>query len=291
MPMYTGIYFRQHILLKTTLFLIAILSFLPAKLMAQGNLMITPRRVVFEGPQKTQELNLANTGKDTARYLISLVEIRMKEDGGFEQITVPDSGQNFASSYIRFFPRSVTLGPGEVQSVKIQITKQSQLTAGEYRSHIYFRAIPPESPLGEQEATQGTNGISVRLIPVFGISIPVIIRVGGSSTAVRLSHPKFDMLQDSTPVLDMVFNRTGNMSVYGDLTIDFVSKQGKVTRVGEVKGIAVYTPTVSRKVRIALQKPAGIDYRTGQLHIVYTTPSDARSIMLAQTGLALSDGR
>jgi hypothetical protein len=89
----------------------------------------------------------------------------------------------------------------------------------------------------------------------------------------------------------MVFNRTGNMSVYGDLSIDFVSKQGKVTRVGEVKGIAVYTPTASRRVRIGLNKVAGIDYKTGQLHIVYTTPSDAKSIMMTQTNLALSDGR
>lgn len=289
--MYSGTRFRHHILLKTTLLLVAILSFATAKITAQGNLMITPRRVVFEGSQKTQELNLANTGKDTARYLISLVEIRMKEDGGFEQITTPDSGQNFASSYVRFFPRSVTLGPGEVQSVKIQITKQSQLTPGEYRSHIYFRAVPSESPLGEQEAPQSPTGISVRLIPVFGISIPVIIRVGTASTAVQLSRPRFDMLQDSIPVVDLVFNRIGNMSVYGDLTIDFVSKQGKVTRVGEIKGIAVYTPTTSRKVTIALQKLPGIDYRTGQLHIVYSTPADASSIMLAQTGLALSDGR
>jgi P pilus assembly chaperone PapD len=291
MPMYSGNPFRRFTLLKTALLLVAILPFATAKIMAQGNLMITPRRVVFEGQQRTQELNLANTGNDTARYLISLVEVRMKEDGGFEQITAPDSGQNFASSYIRFFPRSVTLGPGEVQSVKIQVTKQSQLTVGEYRSHIYFRAIPSESPLGEQEAPQRQDGISVRLTPVFGISIPVIIRVGATTSTVQLSHPRFDMLQDSIPVVDLVFNRTGNMSVYGDLTIDFVSKQGKVTRVSEVKGIAVYTPTTSRKVKIALQKLAGIDYRTGQLHIVYSTPADARSIMLAQTGLALSDGR
>ena len=85
----------------------AILLFANVQLSAQGNLMITPRRVVFEGARKTQELNIANTGEDSARYLISLMQLRMKTDGGFEQITLPDSGQNFASDFIRFSPAAL----------------------------------------------------------------------------------------------------------------------------------------------------------------------------------------
>ena len=37
-----------------------------AQTMAQGNLLLTPRRIVFEGAKKSMELNLANTGTDTA---------------------------------------------------------------------------------------------------------------------------------------------------------------------------------------------------------------------------------
>lgn len=255
--------------------------------LAQGNLMITPRRVLFEGQGKSQELNLANTGKDTARYLISMIEIKMKEDGTFEQVTVPDSGQQFASKYIRFFPRSVTLGPGEVQTIKVQVTKQNLLTPGEYRSHIYFRAIPAETPLGETNVADDPSGISVRLIPVFGISIPVIIRSGTSNAAVTLSDARLETSPDGLPMLNMAFNRTGNMSVYGDLTIQYISRQGKVMKAGEIKGIAVYTPTTSRRVKIALDKTAGINYKSGKLHIVYTTPAEAKSLKLAETDLVL----
>jgi hypothetical protein len=254
---------------------------------AQGNLMITPRRIVFEGQRKTQELNLANTGKDTARYLISMLEIRMNADGTFEQITAPDPGQNFASSYVRFFPRSVILGPGEVQTVKVQITKQSQMEPGEYRSHIYFRAIPPGLPLGEKEFTQDTAGISVRILPVFGISVPVIIRNGENTAAVGLSDMAFERTTDDMPVLNILFNRTGNMSVYGDIRIEFISTQGKVTRVGEIKGVAVYTPTVQRHVRVVLDKIPGIDYKTGRLHVMYSTPAEARAVKMAETELIL----
>jgi len=257
------------------------------KLSAQGNLMITPRRVVFEGQKKTQELNLANTGKDTARYLISMLEIRMKADGTFEQISVPDSGQHFASNYVRFFPRSVVLGPGEAQTVKIQVVKQSQLLAGEYRSHIYFRAIPAERPLGETEIPKDTTGISVHLIPIFGISIPVIIRMGESLSQVSLSDLSFEMLNDTMPVLNMVFNRTGNFSVYGDIRIDIITRSGKIKQVGEIKGIAVYTPTSSRRIKVTLDKIAGIDYKSGKLHVQYTTSSDAKPAKIAEAELKL----
>lgn len=109
--------------------------------MAQGNLLLLPRRVIFEGSKRYEELNLANTGKDTARYVISLMHIRMKEDGGFEEIGQPDSGDRIADRFVRFFPHSVVLGPGESQVVKIQLTKINELTPGEYRSHLYFRAF------------------------------------------------------------------------------------------------------------------------------------------------------
>lgn len=270
-----------------TFFSIAVLSIVCSPVAnAQGNLMITPRRIVFEGPRKTQELNLANTGKDTARYLISMLEIRMNTDGTFEQISTPDSGQNFASDYVRFFPRSVVLGPGEVQTVKVQVIKQSQLLPGEYRSHIYFRAIPDAKPLGEKVA-KDTDGISVRITPVFGISVPVIIRNGESMASVNLSNTTFEKTDDDMPVLNMLFNRSGNMSVYGDIKIDFISTQGKITQVGEIKGLAVYTPTTSRRVRVALNKIPGVDYKTGKLHIVYSTPSDTRTTKIAETELVL----
>src|ERR1700723_1699840 len=104
--------------------------------MGQGNLLLLPGRVIFEGAKRYEELNLGNIGKDTARYVISLMHIRMKEDGGFEEISQPDSGERFADRFIRFFPHSVELGPGESQVVKIQLTKISELAPGEYRSHL-----------------------------------------------------------------------------------------------------------------------------------------------------------
>jgi len=254
--------------------------------MAQGNLLLLPRRVIFEGSKRYEELNLANTGKDTARYVISLMHIRMREDGGFEEISHPDSNEQFADRFVRFFPHSVVLGPGESQVVKIQLTKIGELMPGEYRSHLYFRAIPDKPVLGEgRPATD--SGISIRLIPVFGISIPVIIRVGTPNTQVRISDLSVQMTEDTIPILNMTFERTGNMSVYGDIMVYYTSSAGKTIPAGSAKGIAVYTPNTARRFRLTLDTNSHIDYRSGRLSVEYSTADDPHPVRIAGKDLVL----
>ena len=254
---------------------------------AQGNLLITPRRVVFEGSKRSIDLNLANTGVDTATYAISLIQIRMTTEGGFETITEPDPDQRFADKNIRFFPRSVTLGPNEGQIVKVQVSRSNELSPGEYRSHFYFRAVPKAKPLGEEEVARDTTSISVQLTPVFGITIPVLIRVGESTAQVSLSDLEFSIDNESKPRLKMVFRRTGNMSVYGDIAIDHISPQGKITRVGIANGLAVYTPNQSREFQMNLNIIPGVDYNTGTLRVMYSAPSDVKPQRYAEAEVAL----
>jgi len=258
----------------------------PAGSAAQGNLLLMPRRIVFEGSKRYEEISLANTGRDTARYVISLMHVRMKEDGSFEEITEPGAGENFADKYIRFFPHSVTLGPDESQVVKIQLNRSNELVAGEYRSHLYFRAIPNAAPLGEKQPVTDA-GISIHLTPVFGISIPVIIRVGEVNTEVGLADPSMEMAEDTIPVLNLTFLRKGNMSVYGDLSVDYISAQGKTISAGTIKGIAVYTPNAARHFKLNLEKHPGINYHSGKLHITYTTPAESKQVKMAETDLVL----
>ena len=267
--------------------LVAFTFLFPINAAAQGNLMVTPRRVVFDGSKRSIDLNLANIGQDTATYAISLVQIRMKEDGGFETITAPDPGQNFADQNLRFFPRSVTLHPNEAQVVKVQLVRANQLAPGEYRSHFYFRAVPKIKPLGEEETVRDTTTISVRLTPVFGITIPAIIRVGESTTKVTLSDLALDIAEDATPTLRLKLNRTGNFSVYGDLAVDHVSPQGTVTRVGAANGIAVYTPNSARRFQFNLNKVPGVDFRSGKLLVTFSASSDVKPAKLAEAELLL----
>jgi hypothetical protein len=289
-------FLQRILLLKQTAYSLALLtaslllSLYPfSKVSAQGNLMIMPKRVVFEGSKKTHELNLANTGQDTARYVISLIHYRMKEDGSFEEMSPTDTSGNFADKYIRIFPKTVVLGPNESQSVRIQLKNTNKLLPGEYRSHVYFRAVADEKPLGLEETKKlDSTSVSVRLIPVFGVSIPVIIHVGESTAEVNISDCSIEMADANTPLLNMTLNREGNMSVYGNITVEHISLNDKVTKVGSIQGLAVYTPNRLRRIKIQLDKAAGVDYSKGKLYIVYKTQSDIDSSVLAQTQIQVN---
>jgi hypothetical protein len=242
---------------------------------------------VFEGNKRSFDINLANIGKDTATYAISFVQIRMKDDGSFDLITAPDPGQKFADQNIRFFPRSVTLAPNEAQVVKLQLLRAAQLAPGEYRSHLYFRSIPKLKARGEEESVKDTSSISVRLTPIFGITIPAIIRIGQSASKVTLSDLSVDISEDGTPSFSLKFNRTGNFSVYGDLSVDHVSASGTVTRVGIANGIAVYTPNTVRAFRFNLDKKPEINFRSGKLRVTFSAPSDVKPLKYAEAELPL----
>lgn len=266
--------------------IVSVLLLIPSiKSAAQGDLLVFPKRIVFDETKKSQSINISNTGRDTARYIISFVQIRMKEDGNFENITQPDPNQYFADPYLRIFPRQVILGPNESQVVKIQLQKSDQMVPGEYRSHLYFRAMPDVKPLGEKDIQKDTASISVKLIPVFGITIPIIIRKGETTAKVSLSNISFQKINDSIPVLKLDFNRTGNISVYGDITVSLILPNGKTTKVGEIDGFAVYTPGMLRKCKIELKK--GIEYNKGKLLITYSAPREDKGSKLAEAELEL----
>lgn len=262
------------------------LLFLNNGLFAQGSLLLTPKRVIFEGNKTSESINLANLGKDTARYLITLVEYRMKEDGGFEEITQQEAGQYSAEPYLRYFPRIVTLAPNEAQLIRIQLTKKlAQMTAGEYRSHLYIRAVPKPTPMGEKEAI--TASIGVKLVPVFGLSIPVFIRVGESRTGASITALNLTTSETDPYNLSLALNRTGNMSIYGDIYVKHVAPNGKSTDVGVVKGLAVYSPNPIRNIQLPLAKNLKVNYHTGTLVTRFVTNIDGKDKKLTESELAL----
>ncbi|MCY2687071.1 fimbrial biogenesis chaperone [Salinimicrobium sp. TH3] len=245
-----------------------LLFFFPTISLAQGDLMIMPKRLVFDGSQRSQEINLANTGSDTAVYAISFVNYKMTESGNFEQVDSPEEGQRFAEGNLRYFPRRVTLAPNEAQTIRVQVTRTGNLEQGEYRSHMYFRAVEEQTALGQEEA-QEAEGISINIKTVFGISIPIIIREGASTTQINLSDISLNT-EGENPKLSLVINRSGNMSVYGNIKVDHVSPEGVTTEVGMVKGVSVYTPNTKRNFSFELRSAGEVDLSTGKLRVSYS---------------------
>jgi P pilus assembly chaperone PapD len=246
-----------------------------------GDLLVAPTRVVFEGRKRSAELNLSNIGQGRATYRVSLVRMEMDEIGAFKELPL-DPGSEGLQSLFRFSPREVTLEPQESQTVRIQVRKPAELPAGEYRLHLVFRAVPPVSATTPTLA-EGAKGISIKLTPVYGIAIPLIVRHGETSVRVSIADPALDAAGHS---LRFRLERSGNQSVYGDLHATLLPATGAPEPLAEATGLAVYTPNASRRVTLALPPtralPAG-----GRIRITYTLPPQEGGTLLAETILTL----
>ncbi|WP_298363717.1 molecular chaperone [uncultured Lutibacter sp.] len=252
-------------------------------ILAQGDLLIYPKRVIFGGSNNIEKLTLANTGKDTAIYNISFIEYKMNQKGELKIISAAEEGLQLASSNIRFFPRKVTLPPNESQIVKVQLRKSQDLLDGEYRSHLYFRAEEKRVPLGMMNKKKDSS-FSVKLKPVFGISIPCIIRKGVNTTTVSISDLQLVKENDKYNVL-FNLNRNGNMSAYGDFTVNYVSSNNTNYEVAILKGVGVYTPGNLRKMKLKLNKPENVTFDGGLFNVVFTENESKKVLATASLSL------
>jgi P pilus assembly chaperone PapD len=254
---------------------------------AQGNLLVAPIRVVFEGAKQKEDLNLTNIGQDSATYLVSFIHYKMKEDGSFIQLENVDSITTRSDKYLRIFPRKVVLPPGESQTIRMQYRKPADLKDGEYRSHLYFRAEKEVSALGMNTTQSDTTKMSVSITPVFGISIPVIIRNGNLDYKMSLSDAALTAVNDTISNLSFSINRSGNRSSYGNLRAEFIPAVGKPFDVGLANGVGVYTDLSVRKFSMLIRNRAEQRLKNGKLVIHYSLPREEGDTELAKTELRI----
>jgi P pilus assembly chaperone PapD len=215
-----------------------------------GDLMIAPTRVVLDDKKRSADITLNNRGQKEATYRISLVRMRMLENGDYEKVTEPKAGEAYADDVIRYSPRQVTLKPGQSQTVKFAVKNLGSVAAGEYRVHAMFRGNPDESKgTNIEQTTTDNDKISVRLIPVYGVTIPVIVRHGDVSATASISSA-----QKQGKKVVVTLNRQGSRSLFGDVVV--TNKSG--VAVGQVRGIAVYVPNSKRVVQVALDEEADL---------------------------------
>ena len=247
---------------------------------AVGDLLIAPTRVVFDARKRSAEVNLSNIGGARATYRISLIRMEMDENGAFKERPL-DPGTEGLQSLFRFSPREVTLEPQESQTVRVQVRKPAELPAGEYRLHMVFRAVPPTAPT--PAPTEAPKGISIRLTPVYGIAIPLIVRHGETAAKVSLAEP---VLGAANRSLKFRLERSGNQSVYGDLQATLLATNAAPRVLAEAAGLAVYTPNTQRLVSLPLAADLSLPPGS-RIRIAFTLPTQEGGALLAETFLTV----
>ena len=257
---------------------------------AAAQLMVSPTRIVFDGNERTKQINLINNGTEAGRFKVSFVRKNMTEDGAIKPVEKNEAGM-YSDEMVRFSPRLVTLAPGQSQTVRLMLRKKSGTADGEYRSHMLFQSLPDAKTSDIDRLTSSDpKTLSIELIPIIGISIPVIVRQGKLDAEVSLSN--FEIKQSNTvraqSILSLRINRKGNKSIYGDVRIRFTPKGGEPLVIGQVNGVAVYTSVQRRDLNVKLQLPPGFSLSNGDLHITLLMPGkDEKSGLIAESKLSV----
>lgn len=241
---------RQITLLHQLIFLVCFTLLLSHGGTLHAQLMVHPTRVVFEKSVRSTQIQLFNRGKEEATFRISVVRMRMDQQGGFQRITEGIDGENFADDLIRFSPRQVSIPAGGSQTVRVQLRKPEGLAPGEYRSHLLFQALPPARDNSRAES----EGMSVTLRPIVSITIPLIVLHGDTTATVEIEKARLllpsDKGQNASVSFDLV--RGGTRSIYGDITVSRKGVRGPQAIVGEIKGVAIYNPNIRRSFVLPL---------------------------------------
>lgn len=242
---------------------------------AQGDLLVAPTRVILDGRRGT-EVILSNIGDEEATYRIGLELRRMLENGRLQPVEEADANdrEKAALGMIRYAPRRIVLPPGQPQAVRLAARPGADLPDGEYRVHMSFRAIPkPREVSAEQSASQQ---VSIQLIPIYGVTIPIIVRHGRVEAEAAIAQPRL-VDGEQGPELAVTIQRSGESSTYGELR---VTKPGVEDPLVLLRGVAIYPEIGQRHVRIALT-PEQATAMTGELRFEYRDMPEAGGGLLA----------
>lgn len=261
------------------IFLLALLAltFATPAYANRAETMLIPTRVIIKPEDRFATLILKNTGTATGQYEVSLVEMRMDEDGHITTIEPGQPADYPASAFTHLAPRSVTVAPGASQTIRILVRRPEGQEPGEYRSHIQVRVVNDNvEGAGQTQQEEGSITVKANLVLV----IPLIIRTGETAATATVSALRVGREPEGREFVEVKIGRDGNRSLMGDIKV-LQTRDGQLTEVAALDGVPVYRPTPSRLVKVPLEK----SLQPGPVVVRYQAQATEGGGVLAETTL------
>jgi hypothetical protein len=254
-----------------------------------GDVNLYPKRVVLTERNRVASIGLFNRARGTGEYDVAVADMAMTPEGQLVAITDPAQAGAVkgAGGFVRWSPHHVSLPGNESQMVRVMARIPPDLPPGEYRTHFSVTSVPEgldgpsiEDAVGAPRA----SGIGVRIVPRFGIAIPIIVRVGETTLTVGLRDLAVTTNAAGAKVVRVTITREGTRSAFGDITI---TAPGAKQPVALLKGLGVYPEISQRTVEIPID-PA-VDRRLyapgSKLTVIYVDDDFAPGRTLAKQEL------
>jgi hypothetical protein len=168
---------------------------------------------VLEPNQRTTEAAVSNFTERTVRYRVTLDDLVMGADGTTKAVSgsFPYSVQPF----VRFMPKTLTLAPGQRQTIRIMATRPADLAPGDYHSHLVLNEIFTPAPVTPTEASptqsRAEQGFAVNIGFSYTTGVPLIVQVGKVSSTLTLQGAQLARDAAGRPTaLRLQVRRSGN---------------------------------------------------------------------------------
>ncbi|WP_420382264.1 hypothetical protein [Novosphingobium sp.] len=246
-----------------------------------GDINLYPKRVVIDDRNRVASVGIYNKTGNTGDYDITIADMVMTSDGRLVEPASIHNGDpalgrlKGAGDMVRWSPHRFTLPGNESQMVRIMARVSPDLPPGEYRTHFSTIAVPPgDDGLTIDEATNGkpaASGIGVKIIPRFGISIPVIIRVGDTTLNAGLKDLSVSAAPTGERLIHITITRSGTRSSFGDITF---TAPGAPKPIALIRGVGVYTEVDQRMITVAVDPAVDARFTASGTHLTATYVDD-----------------
>ncbi|HEX9346799.1 MAG TPA: hypothetical protein VF919_04440 [Gemmatimonadales bacterium] len=203
-----------------------------APLTAQG-VMIAPHAVFIDHNQRSGSVLLYNPGTEPVEVSISTIFGYPTTDsiGRIQLDTLMADSTNSALGWIQAFPRRLTVGPRERQTVRLLARPPVGLADGEYWLRLRIAAQAGTVPItGVSDTTAIQVGLKLEVRTIIGVNY----RKGAVMTGVALSNLRAQVVGDSV-ITRARIERRGNAAFIGMIRETLVDSTGAVRaqRVGD----------------------------------------------------------
>ena len=212
--------------------LAGLLALAGAPLIAQG-VMVAPHAVFIDHNQRSGSVLLYNPGTEPVEVTISTIFGYPITDsiGRIQLDTLMADSTNSALGWIQAFPRRLTVGPRERQTVRLLARPPVGLADGEYWLRLRIAAQAGSVPItGVSDTTAIQVGLKLEVRTIIGVNY----RKGAVMTGVALSNLRAQIVGDSVITRARIARR-GNAAFIGVIRETLVDSTGAVRaqRIGD----------------------------------------------------------
>ncbi|MHA1540522.1 MAG: hypothetical protein ACTSXL_00920 [Alphaproteobacteria bacterium] len=255
-----------------------ILASILATSSVSADFLVHPQKIVFSGKDKTKSIQITNMGSEAKSYKMKFVELYPMKSGAYRNIekrngnlVFVDKGLNkkkkpiekispltttqaskvkFASPFIDYSPRRITLNPNETQIIRLMLNKKARKNKDiEARSHFY---IQEKNVIQKAQPKSRSKKMSFNIQGLPGVTIPVVARFGKTSVEGRFKNINVSN-SNSGAQLSLTLERKGDQSLRGNIVV--YKDEGffySDTEIGRVANFAVYSNLTERYIKIPL---------------------------------------